>query len=273
MENKLVNQFENQMRSIIYDCAFSDRTKWESHLLYMASNPDQYWINVLSVFNCRESPISVKRIEEWKNQLSAVPIINKGASGIPIIVENGTEKKIVYDAWDLNDFNQTFDYSPSYPLLKAIAKLKQKYKLNYDFVFWKSFIKSAVNTNEFLSKQAKKDHMMKFFISSFFYILYGERDIDVSVMVGKETLELCEIYQNFYKIISQMPDRFLAYAEKQGAEIAKKEKFQALMIRFERKLPQRISEAEVMIGKKKYTGAPSSYEPEDGIERNKFINE
>lgn len=273
MENKLVNSFEDQMKSIIYDCAFSDSAKWESHLLYMAANPDEYWINVLSVFNCRDHPISVKRMEKWKEQLSLTPIINKGSTGIPIVVKNGNVKRIVHDAWDLNDFSQTFDYSLSYPLLKAIAKVKRKYKLNYDTTFWRGFIETAVYTNRCLFRHANKDQMMNFFVSSFFYILYGEQSVDVSVFAGKEPQELCEIYRNFYKVVSKMPDRFLTIAERQGEEILKKERFQALMIRAERKLPQRIKDAEIKLGKKKYTGASSSYEPEDGIERNKFINE
>lgn len=257
MENQQLNAFKQQIQSDIYNNAFISVERWTSHLIYMIYNQDEYWLNILSIFNFRTAPVRVLRHSIWKEKIEpANPIIKKGLTGIPILVKESkmnmigvktNQEKIVHDAWDINDFIDGEKMKIASPFFNEI-KHAQKYNLKFDFNRWNEFIESLLESDfSSLSEELKT-----FFKESFLYLIFGNEDIGMEyITIYKEnTNVLCRIYKN---MVSLLNSAYIAFKSYVALEIAKQEGEQekeALKQRIRRKLPQRLEDAEKQLMKK-----------------------
>lgn len=256
MDEQVAN-FKQQIQSNIYNNAFCDTDKWRAHLIYMIYNPDNYWLNILSVFNFRDAPVRVQRHAAWKDKIApANPIIKKGLTGIPILVKENKEnmigvkisqERIVHDAWDINDLMDGDKLILTSPFFDEI-KRAQKNGLSLDSSFWESFIENIM-ANRFSSLS----HDVKKLLSeSFLYIIYGTNEINldiVSIHKNSPTM-LCRIYKNMVKLLQAALASFRDYVASEIAKTASEKEKEAFQDRMQRKLPQRLEDATIRLSKK-----------------------
>lgn len=273
MQNNLVVQFETQMQSNIKEIAFPSVEIWQKHLMYMLSNVDQLWINILSAFVNRTDPKRVLLLSQWAAELGKDNLmILKGATGIPFLVKgNDQPDNIVHDAWDISDLKQGDNFIVTYPLFQRVNEMKERYGLVHDNSFWNSFITNVIMENLYFSKLIHDNEFKKFIVSSLKFLTLGEIDIDMTYIVKQESNTLIEIYKNIFQLITNLECKYIEVADRLGQEIEKENKLKIALIRSERMLPERLRDAERKI-KQKQKQPLTDYDPEDMKERSKFEN-
>ncbi len=257
MENQQLNAFKQQIQSDIYNNAFISVDRWTSHLIYMIYNPDEYWLNILSIFNFRLAPVRVLRHSVWKEKIGpANPIIKKGLTGVPILVKEAkmnmigvkiNQEKIVHDAWDINDFIDGEKMKIASPFFDEI-KHAQKNSLIFDFNRWNEFIDSLLESDfSSLGEEVKT-----FFKESFLYLIFGYEDISLeNIAIYKEnTKALCRIYKNMVSLLNSAFVTFKSYVALEIAIQEGEQEKEELKQRMRRKLPQRLEDAEKQLMKK-----------------------
>lgn len=279
MQNKLVIQFKEQMMANIGECAFSSLSVWQDHIRYMLNNPDECWLNILSIFLCRKKPRKVMRFPLWQETLDTKPIIKKGLCGIPVVVSidekeisvsNSEKERIVYDAWDIYDLNGGENYVVSSPLLNVVQSAHDKYCLSHDTAFWEEFFQRLLTQNLFLSSL---DQSLKSFVfQSLIYTVLHEYTIDFSIIERRkdDSFLLNNIYSNFYDVLKGAEAAYKEYAQAAGKDVQAQQKLKVALLRSQRKLPQRIKDAQLLIDenrKKNDTGYGSDIPFELEVER------
>lgn len=255
-EQQLVN-FKQQIQSSIYDNAFCNIDKWCAHLIYMIYNPDEYWLNILSIFNFRNAPVKVRRHTAWKEEIiPANPIIKKGLTGIPILIKEHkvnmigvkiSQEKIVHDAWDINDIMDGDQLIITSPFFDEI-KRAQKNGLKIEMSFWERFIEDIME-NKFsnLSSEVKN-----FLLESFLYLIYGTNEINPEIVYTYKDSPnmLCRIYKSMVGLIHAAFHSFIDYVADEISRTADEKEKEAFQLRMKRKLPQRLEDAEKRLSKK-----------------------
>lgn len=277
MQNKLVIQFKEQMMANIGECAFSSLSVWQDHIGYMLNNPDECWLNILSIFLCRKKPIRVMRLPKWQETLDTKPIIKKGLCGIPVIVSskeisvsNSENERVLYDAWDIYDLTGGENYTVSSPLQNAIQSSHDQYGLSHDTTFWKEFFQKLLTQNLFLS--SLDEQLILFVLQSLLFSVLKEYSIDFTVIEDRKdnAFLLNNLYSNFYEVLKAAETAYKEYADIAGKELLSQQKLKVALLRADRKLPQRIKDAQLLIDenrKKSDTGYGSDIPFELEVER------
>ena len=254
MDEEQIISFKEQMRSCIYHNAFESIEQWQAHLIYMIYNPSEYWMNIISIFNFRKAPVRVLRIAEWKKRLEPVsPLIKKGSTGIPVLAKetrtnkigvNIRQEKICHDAWDINDFVDGDQLYITAPFFDEIKKA-QKNDINFHPEDWQDFIDRTLD-----SKFPDADKERRTFLQeSFFYLIYGDQDINfdfINLNKGNPRV-LCRIYKDMSVLLKKALSDFQAYVINEQARLANEKIKNDLWERMNRKLPQRLEDAEKIL--------------------------
>lgn len=251
MQEEQIAGFKQQMQSSIYNNAFIDREHWIAHLIYMIYNPDEYWMNILSIFNFRKMPVRALRFEVWKEKLKpANPIIKKGSTGIPVLAKetktnkigvNIRQEKICHDAWDINDFVDGDKLFITAPFFDEIKKA-QKNGVKFHTEDWHDFIDRTLD-----SKLPDADKDRKTFLQeSFFYLIYGDQNINFDLInQNKENpMSLCRIYKDMSVLLKGALSDFQVYVINEQSRLTNEKIKKELWERMNRKLPERLEDAE-----------------------------
>lgn len=257
MDEEQIISFKEQMRSCIYHNAFESIEQWQAHLIYMIYNPSEYWMNIISIFNFRAVPVRVMRLSAWKEQLEpADPLIKKGSTGIPILVEekkvnkigvNVVQEKICHDAWDINDFvdgEKLFISAPFFDEIEAARKGGLKLTTND----WNEFIDHVLDSI-FMNEDNEKRTFLK---ESFFYVVYGNQEINYDLIhLNKDNPDvLCRIYKDMSILLKNALSSFKTHVVNEQTRLANEKIKKDLWERMKRKLPQRLEDAKKIMAQK-----------------------
>lgn len=261
MNEEQIISFKEQMRSCIYHNVFESVEQWNAHLIYMVYNPDEYWMNIISIFNSRKAPIRVLRLSTWKERLTpANPLIKKGSMGIPILAKEKKvnkigvsmeQKKICFDAWDINDFvdgDKLFITSPFFDEIKKA----QKNGIKFSTDDWNKFIDRILD-----SKLLDMDKERRTFLKeSFLYVIYGSQNINFDLInLNKDNPDvLCRIYKEMNVLLRAALTDFQSYMIREQARLADEKLKNDLWERMQRKLPERLDDARKILAQGSVNG-------------------
>ena len=269
MEDLKLEKFKEQMNSICH-FVFKEQITLQKHLTYMNNNPEEQYLNILSIFNSKSMATKVMLVEDWNRELNIENAwIKKGETGIPIITEWSEIDEINLDYIDHEKVAKAFDYSQLSlssnkefglvsPLRKFIIEVGSRIDLCLDKnepYYWTAFVESCCEKNKYYRKNP--DYVQSFILNCCLYatstVFDSSHSIDVKSVNFVKNDELIKLYKCLKDIISDIPDRLISLYQK--ALEAEKKRVYLLKVeeRKKRTLRKRIEDAKKKVKKKEET--------------------